>query len=1054
MNTLRLNPTRLRRIELLLLAAQLTVLVAGFGVWTWRDFSETGRKAEAEVDAACSLLEEHVLSSLAAIDGALLQTADLVAETGMEGLRSEASWHRLRSLARPLPPTGAIFIYAPDGHTIAASMSYPAPKFNASDREYFQDLMAGKAEFFIGKTLPGRTVHNLFFPVARSVKGPDGGVQAVVHVRVDVSYLANLFRRAELAWGKTFGLYRLSDGAVVDLHPMTEQLFGESIAIQPFFFPLAGGASHWNGSADHAGERQLISAHRVSGFPLILTASMPHIKIFEPARERLLWHGVGLLLAAGVLTTLGAMLLLSSKREAQSRQQQQLSDQALRESETRYRALFDTMTEGFALHEIVTDELGRPYDYRFLDVNPAFERLTGLTRLDLVGRRVREVIPSTEAHWIESYGAVALTGEPAHFENFSSALDRWYEVFAYRPVPGQFAVVFTDITPRRRAEETLRKSEARYRELVQNANSAIIRWKADGAITFFNEYAQEFFGWHSDEVIGRHVSLLLPEQESMGVELTRLVQDIVEHPERFVNNINENICRDGRRVWMNWTNRAIRDESGLVTEVLAIGSDITERRRMQEMLRESEERLRLFIDHAPAALAMFDREMHYIRCSRRWLSDYHLGDRDLTGLSHYEVFPEISEKGRKVYQRGLEGEIVSADNDRFVRADGSVQWLRWEVRPWHNTMGEVGGIVIFTEDSTDRKRSEQALLQSRADLDRAQEVGQIGSWRLDVRRNQLMWSAENHRIFGVSEGTPLSYESFLEIVHPDDRLYVDTRWKAGLSGEPYDIEHRLLVDGQVKWVREKAYLEFDDALSLLGGFGITQDITERKRVEQELRDSEERLRVSLDEKEVLLKEIHHRVKNNMQVICSLVSLQAGEMEDDAMRAALRDVTHRVRSMALVHEKLYQSDDLSRIEFSEYARSLLNYIWRSHGTGTSGIRFALELEPVSLSVNVAVPCGLILNELVTNALKHAFGDRPEGVVTVSLQRGEQGEVRLRVCDNGTGLPPGFDWTHSRSLGLRLVQMLAGQLHAKVEVSSHEGTEFSLTFGFMMNVEQER
>ena len=113
-------------------------------------------------------------------------------------------------------------------------------------------------------------------------------------------------------------------------------------------------------------------------------------------------------------------------------------------------------------------------------------------------------------------------------------------------------------------------------------------------------------------------------------------------------------------------------------------------------------------------------------------------------------------------------------------------------------------------------------------------MGNIGSWRLDVRRNVLTWSDENYRIFGIPKGTPLTYETFLAAVHPEDRTHVDTQWKAGLRGEPYDIEHRLVVDGLVKWVREKAYLEFDEDGSLLGGFGITQDITERKQAEEEL----------------------------------------------------------------------------------------------------------------------------------------------------------------------------------------------------------------------------
>ncbi len=237
--------------------------------------------------------------------------------------------------------------------------------------------------------------------------------------------------------------------------------------------------------------------------------------------------------------------------------------------------------------------------------------------------------------------------------------------------------------------------------------------------------------------------------------------------------------------------------------------------------------------------------------------------------------------------------------------------------------------------------------------------------------------------------------------------------------------------------------------TFVGFLSMVQDITERKR-------AEERISASLAEKEVLLKEIHHRVKNNMQVISSLVALQAERLPDAAMRSVLQDVTHRVRSMALVHEKLYQSADMARVEFAEYARSLLSYLWRAHESTAPGVRLALDLEPVPLSVNAAVPCGLILNELVSNALKHAFcnrngrgsGDPAEhggGEVAVSLRGGPEGRVCLRVRDNGSGLPAGLDWRRADSLGLRLVQMLAGQLDATVDVCSREGTEFSVAFG---------
>ncbi len=236
----------------------------------------------------------------------------------------------------------------------------------------------------------------------------------------------------------------------------------------------------------------------------------------------------------------------------------------------------------------------------------------------------------------------------------------------------------------------------------------------------------------------------------------------------------------------------------------------------------------------------------------------------------------------------------------------------------------------------------------------------------------------------------------------------------------------------------------DDEGNLYGVVLVFRDVTKQRNEERELRESRERLSVSLQEKEVLLREIHHRVKNNMQVISSLLSLQTNQLQDDALRDILRDVTHRVRSMALVHEKLYQSTDLAHIEFADYARSLLNYIRHAHETTETSLELELDLEPVALPVNTAVPCGLILNELFSNALKHAFAGRDNGRVTVSLRSEAQGRVRLGVGDNGIGLPDSLDWRQSPTLGLHIVQMLAEQLNADVQVVSAGGTEFMITF----------
>ena len=180
---------------------------------------------------------------------------------------------------------------------------------------------------------------------------------------------------------------------------------------------------------------------------------------------------------------------------------------------------------------------------------------------------------------------------------------------------------------------------------------------------------------------------------------------------------------------------------------------------------------------------------------------------------------------------------------RLQRFDGSEIFVINSASPIYDGKGVIVGSAVAIQDITEMKHAELALRQKEEDLARAQEVGSIGSWRLDVRRNVLVWSDEVYRIFGIPIGTPLTYETFLAKVHPQDRAGVNNRWKEGLRGKPYDIEHRIVVNGQVKWVREKAYLEFDNENTIVGGFGITQDISERKLVEEALRKSEERYRL-------------------------------------------------------------------------------------------------------------------------------------------------------------------------------------------------------------------
>jgi len=216
-----------------------------------------------------------------------------------------------------------------------------------------------------------------------------------------------------------------------------------------------------------------------------------------------------------------------------------------------------------------------------------------------------------------------------------------------------------------------------------------------------------------------------------------------------------------------------------------------------------------------------------------------------------------------------------------------------------------------------------------------------------------------------------------------------------------------------------------------------QELAERK-------EAEDQLKASLAEKEVLLKEIHHRVKNNLQVISSLLYLQSQQIEDPETLAVLQESQHRVRSMALVHERLYQTEGLARVDAAEYLLTLTNYLFRSYEVGFGRIKLSVDVDAVSLGIDTALPCGLIVNELLSNALKHAYPDGQGGEILVQLHAIGEGRYLLVIGDDGLGFPDHLDFRHTRSLGLRLVNTLVDQLEGEIRLDTRQGTRFEISF----------
>jgi PAS domain S-box-containing protein len=259
------------------------------------------------------------------------------------------------------------------------------------------------------------------------------------------------------------------------------------------------------------------------------------------------------------------------------------------------------------------------------------------------------------------------------------------------------------------------------------------------------------------------------------------------------------------------------------------------------------------------------------------------------------------------------------------------------------------------------------------------------------------------------------------------------------------IPEEVMTDvlGNLRWLQtiKRPIVSSDGTANQV--LGIATDITGRKRAEHALQQALEQIKASLHEKEVLLKEIHHRVKNNMQVITSLLNLQSKNIRDEQALSVFQDSQNRVKSMALIHETLYQSKDLSCINFAEYLQKLVAHVSRSYRMHPEAVKINIRVDDISLPIDTAVPCGLIINELTSNSLKYAFTADMRGEINITFERANAQYV-LRVSDTGVGLPADFDPEKGKSLGMKLVRMLTGQLCGEMEYRNGVGTIFEIKF----------
>ncbi len=346
--------------------------------------------------------------------------------------------------------------------------------------------------------------------------------------------------------------------------------------------------------------------------------------------------------------------------------------------------------------------------------------------------------------------------------------------------------------------------------------------------------------------------------------------------------------------------------------------------------------------------------------------------------------------------------------------------------------------MILGAVTEERQHARAALAASARRFRGLIEHSADGVILLDAMGTYLYCSPSVTSILGFEAEELLGQDAFARC-HPEDRqgnqeLFGQLLSNPGrLVTDEYRYRHK---DGTYRWLEGTGANWL--AEPAIGGIVVNfRDITERKQ-------AEERLWAALREKESLLKEVHHRVKNNLAIIDSLLRLQAGNLRDPALATAMRESRNRIRSMASIHESLYQSRNLARIDFATYIENLCHNLFRSYGVDGRRVSLRLEVAHVELDLEQAIPLGLLLNELVSNALKHAFPDNRCGTICVSLRRTDDGRIELTVADDGVGFPPDIATRRTRSLGLELVELLTEQISADRREASNGGTSLTITF----------